>query len=106
MGRQRNAQEAGDRSKGERTRLEIEQQRRDLELAEAELNARIQTFQLELEVKRAALRLLELEQTRQQGEVSSQAQNLPTSNDADLDALGTRSDGIQTSSDNVLNQES
>ena len=106
MGRQRNAQEAGDQSKGERTRLEIEQQRRDLELAEAELNARIQTFQLELEVKRAALRLLELEQTRQQGEVSSQAQNLPTSNDADLDELGTSSDGIQTSSDNTLNQES
>jgi len=104
MGRRRNAQETADQSKGERTRLEIDQQRRELELTEAEIKTRIQTFQLELGVKRAALRLLELEQTQQQGEVSGQPQDAPLLSDTRLDGPGTKSDGIQTSSDNALNQ--
>jgi len=104
MGRRRNAQETADQSKGERTRLEIDQQRRELELTEAEIKTRIQTFQLELGVKRAALRLLELEQTQQQGEVSGQPQDAPLLSDTRLDGPGTKSDEIQTSSDNALNQ--
>lgn len=91
MGRLRDAQEAGHQSEGERIQLELEKQRRELELTEAEINARFQASQRELEVKRAALRLLELEQTRQ-----SEGSSHP------LDVRGTPSDVSQTAADNAL----
>lgn len=65
MGSLRDEREAADRFEHERTRLELEKHRLELQLAESEVNARIQALQLELEIRRAALRIVELEQAHQ-----------------------------------------
>jgi circadian clock protein KaiC len=83
MGSVRHERETDQQLEREHHRLELEKQRRELELAEAEINARIQSFQLDLEAKRAALRLIEFEQA-QQRDPSSQSEEGQNRQDAVL----------------------
>lgn len=75
----------------ERAKLAVETHRREVELAETEINARIQTFQRDLEIKRAALRAVELEQVRQESEWASRQQEERRLRDADTAQLDNTS---------------
>ena len=84
MGTLRYEKETAEQFERERVRIEVEQQRRELELAEAEIHARIQVFERDLDTKRAALRAVEIEQATKEVEWTSRQQNMQRLRGADV----------------------
>lgn len=102
MGKLRSAIETDDDAERERLRLEVEKQRADLELTEAQADARDRTFQLDLEIKRANLRLAELKQARRQADLSG----IREPGDIGRSEPGSISDAQKSATDTTVDQDS
>ena len=105
MGTLRYERETAQQFERERVRIEVEKQRRELELAEAEISARIQVFEGDLETKRIALQALEVEHAKKEIEWTNREQNMRRLRGADLIQSADKSGGKETSTGTTLEQK-